>query len=382
MKVLHLTAGNLFGGIETYLLTLARQRSVCPAMEPHFGVCFAGRLREELTACGVGVHELGRVRLSRPWTVWRARRRLLQLLDQQEFAAVVCHGSWPHVVFAPAVRQAGRRLVYALHAAYEPRDWLNRWAARTPPDVVIANSHFTAATYRAAHATACVSTVYLPVAAPRIDAAAARATLRAAWGTPPETVVVLLVGRMEPLKGHAVLLDALRRLGEPSGWEAWIAGGVQRPQEPLYYRQLVAQAEQPPLRGRVRFLGERRDVPALLAAADIYCQPNIQPESFGISFIEALYAGRPVVTTTIGGGAEIVTPECGILCPPGDAAAIAEALRRLITDPPLRQSLGQAGPARAAELCDPARRIPQLAEVLLPGGVTEQISPPDAPAVS
>lgn len=380
MKVLHLTAGNLFGGIETYLLTLARQRSVCPAMEPHFAVCFAGRLQEELAACGVPVHELGPVRLRRPWTVWRARRRLLQLLDQQQFASVVCHGSWPHVVFAPAVRRAGRRLVYAVHAAYQPRDWLNRWAARTPPDVVIANSQFTAATYATAHATTCVATVYLPVAAPQIDAVATRASLRAALNTAPETVVVLLVGRMEPLKGHAVLLDALRRLGEQPDWAAWIVGGVQRPQEQSYYRQLVAQAEQPPLRGRVRFLGERRDIPALLAAADIYCQPNTQPESFGISFIEALYAGRPVVTTAIGGGAEIVTPECGILCPPGDAAATAEALRRLITDPLLRQTLGQAGPARAMELCDPVRRIRQLAELLLPGEAARQTAPPDASA--
>ena len=63
MKVLHLTSGNLYGGIETYLLTLARFRHLCPTMEPHFGLCFPGRIRDELTATGVGVHDLGPVRV-------------------------------------------------------------------------------------------------------------------------------------------------------------------------------------------------------------------------------------------------------------------------------------------------------------------------------
>ena len=69
LKVLHLSAGNLYGGIETFLTTLARMRHLAPGMEPEFGLCFRGRLWDELVATGVPVHDFGPVRLSRPWTV-------------------------------------------------------------------------------------------------------------------------------------------------------------------------------------------------------------------------------------------------------------------------------------------------------------------------
>ena len=66
---------------------------------------------------------------------------------------------------------------------------------------------------------------------------------------------------------------------------------------------------------RVRFLGERADVPDLLGAADIHCQPNSSPEPFGLAFVEALHAALPVVTSDAGGAREIVTPACGVLVP-------------------------------------------------------------------
>jgi glycosyltransferase involved in cell wall biosynthesis len=102
----------------------------------------------------------------------------------------------------------------------------------------------------------------------------------------------------------------------------------------------------------------------LLAAADIYCQPNIGPDAFGIAFIEALYAGLPVMTSAIGGGGEVVTPSCGILLEPGDAQALAGALRQLIDDPQRRRLLAAAGPARAKELCDPRVVLPRLHRTL------------------
>ena len=67
---------------------------------------------------------------------------------------------------------------------------------------------------------------------------------------------------------------------------------------------------------RVAFLGARDDVPDLLAQADIFCQPNQSPEPFGIVFIEALQSGIPVVSSRLGGAAEIVDDTCGILIPP------------------------------------------------------------------
>src|SRR5262249_7844601 len=103
------------------------------------------------------------------------------------------------------------------------------------------------------------------------------------------------------------------------------------------------------------------DVPRLMAASDVYCQPNIGPEPFGLAYVEALYAGLPVVTSASGGATEIVTEACGILCPPDDVKAVASALRELIANSERRRTLGETGRGRAAELCDPARQLAALA---------------------
>lgn len=362
MKVLHLYAGNLYGGIETLLVTLARQRHLCPEMEPHFGLCFRGRLWDELTAAGVPVHDLGAVRFSRPWTVLAARRRLRQLFQETRFDAAVTHACWPHAVFAPVVKKAGVRLVNAVHDTLTGKHWLDRWAARTPPDLVIANSRFTAAPAAKLFPRSPVEVCYLAVSAPPAPGTdSGRTVVRAEFGTPPQTIVILQASRMERWKGQAVHLEALARLRDVPGWEAWLAGGVQKPGEADYLAELKATADRAGIADRVRFLGQRGDVPRLMAAADVYCQPNTGPEPFGIVYVEALYAGLPVVASGFGGAAEIVDHTCGVLCPPGDAAAVAQTLRGLIANPIRRRELGAAGPARAAELCDPARHLTRFA---------------------
>ena len=360
MKVLHLTAGNLFGGVETYLITLAKLRHLCPEMEPQYALCFPGRLHDELTATGVPVHDMGKVRVSRPWTVLRARWRLKRLMRQTKFDAVVAHSSWPHAVFAPVVRKFGVRLVHALHGETNPKHWLNRWATRTSPDVVIANSHFIAEQTKALFPNIGTDTVYLPVESPAVNKEDARQAIRAELGTPLQATVILQVSRLEEWKGQTVHIAALGQLREVPGWEAWFAGGAQRAGEAEFLDTLRTMAQELGIADRVRFLGQRSDVSKVMAAADIFCQPNSGPEPFGIVFVEALYAGLPVITTAFGGAVEIVTPECGVLCAFNDAAAVAGALRELVEQPARCCGLGSGGPARAALLCDPSQQVREL----------------------
>ena len=169
---------------------------------------------------------------------------------------------------------------------------------------------------------------------------------------------------MEGGKGHELLLLALTTLRELPSWVAWIVGGAQRPQELYYLSSLKKAAAALGIEDRVMFLGQRSDVPRILEAADIHCQPNTGPDSFGITFIEALYAGIPVVTTAMGGAQEIVDDSCGILVPPNDPQALGAALQQLIQDSALRSRLGAAGPIRARQLCDPATQMARLGELL------------------
>lgn len=367
MRVLYVHSGNLYGGVETLLRTLARERGACPAVEAQFALCFGGRLSEELAAEGVKTHVLGGARVSRPRSVWAARRALAELVRREGFDAVVCHSSWSQAVFGPVVRGARLPLALWLHDASAGTHWLDRWARLTPPDLVVCNSRFTAEAARRLYPRARAEVIYSPLSLSSLagpPAHAARAAARAEMGAPEGAVVIAQVGRMEPLKGHAVHLEALAALRDVPEWVCWQIGGAQRTSEAEYVRGLKGLAARRGVGGHVRFAGERADVPRLLAAADIYCQPNTRPESFGLSLVEALGAGLPVVTTDLGGAREIVDDSCGVLVAPGDARALAAALRRLVADPSARANLGAAGPARARRLCHPAAQLRRLGEVL------------------
>jgi glycosyltransferase involved in cell wall biosynthesis len=379
-RVLHCYAGNLYGGIETFLATLARQHGLASAsapdasppssdlrvMAPEFALCFGGRLEKELQSAGVMVHRLEAVRFRRPWTVVQARRQLARLLVERSPDIVVCHACWPHALFGPVVRRSGWPLVFWMHDRADNTHWIERRAARTPPDFVVVNSRSTAETLPHLFPGVPHEVLYYPVAPPpAVDRSVICAQVRRELNTAADATVIIQASRLEPWKGHSLLIAALGHLRDRAGWVAWLAGGAQRPHEQVYLEHLEAEARSLGIADRVRFLGQRSDVPHLLAAADIHCQPNTSPEPFGIAFVEALYAGLPVVSTRLGGAAEIVTEACGILVPPADSAALADALGNLIDDPSTRARLGSVGPERARHLCDPAAAIDRLHGLLV-----------------
>jgi glycosyltransferase involved in cell wall biosynthesis len=364
IKVLHIWSGNLYGGVESQLVTRTRERACCPEMELHFALCFEGRLSRELAALGTPATMLGAVRARYPWQVLLARRRLAALLAEQHFDVVNCHLTWVQAIFGPVVRRAGVPLVLWAHDAVSGKHWIERWEALCPPDLVVCNSHFTESTVanlRVALPLRC-EVIYPPVSPPEsmLDASQ-RLALRASLDTPSDACVIIQVGRMEPYKGHVPHLDALARLADTSGWVCWVVGGAQRPHEKAYLARLRRQATRAGIGLRVRFLGERHDIYQLLEAADIFCQPNLAPEPFGIVFIEALYTGLPVVSTAQGGALEIVDPSCGRLVAPNSPDMLADTLRILVLDRSLRVELGRNAPARAKMLCDPSRVLSQLA---------------------
>jgi glycosyltransferase involved in cell wall biosynthesis len=365
MRVLHIVSGKLYGGVETVLVTLARCRAFCPAMVPEFALCFGGRLKDELIASGVSVYDLGEVRVRYPHQVWRARRRLRELIGAQRPDLVVCHMAWANAIFGPAVRLADRPLVFWLHGATNGKHWLERWARATPPDLALAPSFFVAATLKSLYPELTAEVLYYPVE--RREAAIEngdRATIRSEFATSPDATVVIQASRMEPWKGQSQHLKALATLREVPGWICWQVGGAQRSREREYLAALKETAVRLGIEDRVRFLGQRPDVPRLLHAADIYCQPNTGLEGLPVVFSEALYAGLPVVTSDIGGFSEVIDDRCGRLVPVGDVLAVAAALRELITDSALRRRLGGAGPAHASAMCEPGAQLRRLHHLL------------------
>jgi glycosyltransferase involved in cell wall biosynthesis len=362
LRVLHLHAGNLYGGVETILVTLARYAGAAPDVEHRFALCFEGRLAAELRDAGARVDLVGAVRISRTWTVVRARRELSDHLAQSGLGAVACHSDWSLAIFGPVIRAAHVPSVFWLHGVASGPGWLERWARRTVPDLVLCNSRFTAGAASRRFPSVPAEVVYPLVSGPGAPSAD-RETLRAALGAPRDASVIVQVSRMEAWKGHTVLLDALAELKGRWDWACWIAGGAQCRRETAYQEALRRRAAALGIGERVRFLGERTDVPAILAAADIFCQPNIGPEAFGITFIEAMHRRLPVIGSRLGATPEIVDESCGVLVEPGSAGLLARALADLLDHRERRVALGAHGPARASALCDPQRQAGKLADL-------------------
>ena len=178
-----------------------------------------------------------------------------------------------------------------------------------------------------------------------VQPAGARQRIRADLGIAPDARVVLMLGRIAPMKGAETLLDALVKL---PGVHAVLAGDAIYSEDPGFAAALRARAAM--LGGRVVFTGFRDDVPALLAAADVLAHPSLLADSLPTAILEALGAGVPVVASSAGGAAEILAGDSGgILFSPGDAAALAHALDGLLHDEAAAADARAAGLRRARD---------------------------------
>jgi glycosyltransferase involved in cell wall biosynthesis len=154
---------------------------------------------------------------------------------------------------------------------------------------------------------------------------------------PRQPPTVLTVARLDAQKGLRYLLDAIASV--PDARLVLVGEGPER-------HVLEEHARRLGVSGRVDFLGQRSDVPRLLSGCDVFVLPSIY-EGFPLAVLEAMEAGKPVVATAVGGTPEAVLDgETGYLVPPRDPAALAAAIRRVLTDPVRTATMGEAARQR------------------------------------
>jgi glycosyltransferase involved in cell wall biosynthesis len=179
-----------------------------------------------------------------------------------------------------------------------------------------------------------------------VDAASVRRPgegrrLRRDLGIAETAPVVGAIGNLLPVKGHVYLIQAAARLARE-----WPDLTVLLCGRPVLRADLEAEAARLGVAGRIRFLGFRDDVGALLDALDVFVLPSLS-EGLSLALVEAMAAGTPVAATAVGGNPELIRDgETGLLVPPRDPDALAAAIGRLLADRPLAGRLAAA--ARAA----------------------------------
>ena len=177
-------------------------------------------------------------------------------------------------------------------------------------------------------------------------AAPDRGALRRLLGTPDETRLVFCSGRAQPYKGFQVLIEAaaLLKAGGVRGVAYAVCG------DGPYLERLREEAALRGVDDVFRFLGERGDVPALLPGATVAVVPSLWAEAFGLTVVEAMAAGVPLVASRAGGIPELVADgDTGLLVAPGDARALADALHALLDDPAAREEMARRAHAHVRQ---------------------------------
>lgn len=365
MKVIEVT--NVDFSLRHFLLPL--MRAIRARGHEVIGACAEGALLDDVREEGFRVVGLPLERTMSPAAHWRALRAMVALCRAEKpdlvhahmpisgflarvaaratgvpCIAYTCHGFWFNVPGAPPRRAAGFAMewvgghltdVYMTVSEKEAAD--ARRLGINPRAVAVGNGRDPA--------------IFHPDTA-------TRNRIRAELGVTDQQVVALAVSRLVRPKGYPELADAMRAARNV---QLWVAGERLDSDRGDDMAALLAASG---LGGRLRMLGYRDDVPALLAAADIFVLPSYT-EALPMTVIEAMLTGLPVIASDIPGPREqVVDGETGLLVPPRDSGPLAEALRRLACDPDLRERMGAAGRARALDLYDESKVLARTLDLL------------------
>ncbi|MBC7260906.1 MAG: glycosyltransferase family 4 protein, partial [Chloroflexi bacterium] len=341
--------------------------------QPHL-VCAGGPLAEEALRLGISVHIQPMPRLR------RSPRCLLDWLGGAKAIAQLARQSDAALLYANTVRAAFYGAMAAQWARrpfiWHMRDfWLGESRPRYPwmdtpgkallcavAHRVVANSQAVARQLPCRHK---VVVNYNGIELQRFHPTMDGQLFREDYHIPAQAPLVGMVGRLRPWKGQDRFLRmaAQVRTRVAETWFVIVGGAIFDPND-QYLQQLRTLATNLGIAERVVFTGHLADVRPALAAMDVFVHPG-EPEPFGLVNIEAMAMGKPVVAFAHGALPEIVVDrETGLLVPPEDEVALAEAVSTLLQDRALRKRMGETGRARVEAQFTAQRMVETVEQVL------------------
>lgn len=354
VKVLYLITELNVGGAERVVQRLATQLS-----KHGYNVLVAclfdpGAVADEIISAGVPVVDLG----MRGKGDMRVIYRLFRLLRSEKIEILHSHMFHANLLAALVGRLANVPIIIGTRHNVDiggmRREWVNRWALGFCDAVVAVSKEVYEAQFQ--HSLTDQFKVVIPNGV-QVEAFTSAdqsmvETLRQEWGIHPSVPVIGTVARFDEQKGHIYLLDAMVILMEQMSTAKLLLIG----DGPLR-SQMEGISEALSLSGSIIFTGIRHDVPEILALLDLFVLPSLW-EGLPIAILEAMAASRPIVATRVGGVPEaVVDGVTGLLVPPRDSTALAQAIMYLLDDPDLCNRLGQAGRERVLEYFSVERMV-------------------------
>ncbi len=360
--VVYVDHADALGGAEHSLLALlarldrSRYRPLLATVD--------GKLARAATELGVEVRIIAMPRLrnelAAPLRLARGTELLASTIREADARLVHCNTYRGAFYGLAASWVTGRPFVWHVRDIHHPGRTVSALCRRAR--AVVAISHAVAKPLPCADK---LQVVYNPVRPPP-----STGRERGELGLPTSGPLVASIGRLRPWKGHDAFLRAAARVRSSEARFLVIGGRIFDDSEPDVGPLLETAAQNLGIRDRTTFTGQRDDLASILAHLAVMVHAA-RAEPFGRVVAEAQCAGVPVVAFRDGGVPEIVADgETGLLVPPGDTEALAQAVDRLLSDANLRECMGQAARERATRLFDPdehARRVESVYRAVLSG---------------
>lgn len=333
-RVLHIVDSLEIGGLERLVHDLAITRGA--ASTSVACLCALGPFGEVLRNRGIPVELIGTQGGYIP-TVWRMRKHLRRIKPD----LIHCHNLFSFLNGCTASRLAGNiPLVMTKHGASVPGNGLGSRMNR----VLIRRADVVAVSRQARHIMRVwtgnrqVHYIANGISTDAYDHLPTRTEARTQLDLPQSSFVIGIVARVTPSKGHQLLIEVFARMRTKIANAMLLIVG-----DGIGLSEVKAQVGRLGLNSPVRLMGERQDVPTILAAMDVFCLPS-ETEGMPMTILEAMAAGLPVVASNVGGIPELVEEgRTGFMVGPGAADELEAALVTLANDPERAREMGRLG---------------------------------------
>lgn len=349
MKILHVATHLNTGGITTYLLTLVREQSKAG----HEVSVWAsqGTRREDFTRWAQVISDVPRCKSELSPRLWMQLPKFVSFLKTNSIEMVHTHTRVAQVLTAAATHFVKVPYISTAHMFYKAR--LGRRLFPCWGHSVLAISDTMRKGLISIFGQRNLPPVHVVLNSIDVNALCAkvaavdRTAVRAAWGCKAEHVVVLALSRLVPVKGVHFLIEAFGRVyPEFPNLRLWVAGTG----DEAYLQQLKNQVKTLRLESVVYFLGNISEIEKPFKGADIFVAPYLWPEAFGLSILEAMVSGLPVIGSNSGGIAELLGHGSrGLVFEEGDVEQLIRCVWDYVRSPELRAKMRQAASLAALD---------------------------------
>jgi glycosyltransferase involved in cell wall biosynthesis len=318
-----------------------------------------GELLEDLKPLRVPrpVFQIGS--LYAPKTVWQAIR-LTHYIRRHVIQIVHSYGFYPNVFTIPAARIAGASIVVASirdrgDGLTRMQRWIQKWVCRLADCVLVNAESIRERLIEQGYRPDNIAVIRNGIVLSKFGKNDKGAALREELGVPQWAPLVFVFSRLNGMKGVEYFLDAAAVVAPrfPEARFLIVGDGANR-------KELEAHAGRLGLTRRVIFTGFRTDVPDLLPEAAISVLPSLS-EGLSNSLLESMASGVPVIAARVGGNPEIIEHDVsGLLVPPRDSVALADAIGSLLEDRELAARFGEAGRRRVADVFSMERSVGEV----------------------